>query len=219
LSVGSTSCVPNRRATAISNRARQPGRGWGTRVQPVEQLLQRIDVLDVGPCELVDAGHDRLVVVDHRRGGVREAEQLAPLGVEDVLFGLGVSYEGAAQELEDAVAQRGALVVAEPWNLARGLADVLDVVEQVLVLLAKRLGGAHLSSLSDLCCCDSGTVQSPEREDRTADRRRHRGLVRVGGPWRTASGRAGPRPRHGGRPERIDRCDRAGSVVLRCDAR
>jgi hypothetical protein len=55
----------------------------------------------------------------------------------------------AAQEAEDPLAQRGALVVAEPWNLAGCLGDVLDVLEQLLVFLAEGFGGTHRSSLSD----------------------------------------------------------------------
>jgi hypothetical protein len=34
------------------------------RVEPVQQLLERVDVVDVGTGEPVDARHDRLVVVD-----------------------------------------------------------------------------------------------------------------------------------------------------------
>ena len=35
-------------------------------VQPVEQLLERVDVVDVGTLEPLDTRDDRLVVVDHR---------------------------------------------------------------------------------------------------------------------------------------------------------
>jgi hypothetical protein len=48
--------------------------------------------------------------------------------------------EVAAQEADDAFAQRFAFLAAQPWQLASELRDVLDVLKQLLVLLAKRFG-------------------------------------------------------------------------------
>lgn len=63
---------------------------------PYRSSLKRIDVVDVGAFEPFDARHDRLVVVDHGRGGVGEAEECGPLRVEHLFLGLGVRDEGAA---------------------------------------------------------------------------------------------------------------------------
>jgi hypothetical protein len=118
------------------------------RVQPVQQLLQRVEVAGVGRLEALDAGDDRLMVVDHRDRRVGEADERCPLGVEDVLLGLGVRDQRAAQETEDPVAKRVALRLGQARHLACGVGEVLDVLVQLLVLVAEGLGGTHGLCLS-----------------------------------------------------------------------
>jgi hypothetical protein len=88
------------------------------RVQSVQQLLQRVDVGDVGRLQAFDAGDDRVVVMHHRDRRVGEADEPRPLGVEDLLLGLRVGHQGAAQKAEDPDAERVALVLRQPRHRA-----------------------------------------------------------------------------------------------------
>ena len=117
------------------------------RVEAVQQLLQRLDVLGIRLLEPVDPPHDCLVVVHHRDGCVSESDELRPLRVEHLLFGLRVRDERAAQELDDPADKQLPLCAVEARDLARGLPDVLDVEEQLFVLSSERLWDASSTSL------------------------------------------------------------------------
>jgi hypothetical protein len=63
---------------------------------------------------------------------------------ERLLFCFRVRDECAAQELDDPADEELSLARVEAGDLARGLADVLDVGEQLFVLSPERLRGTHL---------------------------------------------------------------------------
>ncbi len=112
-------------------------------VKAVQQLLQTIDVRDGGVRQLLDPGDDRLVVVNHGNGCVREADELGPLGVEDGLLRPRVRDQRALQEGKDPTTQALSLVLGDPGHFTRRYAEMLYVLQQLLMLAAERFSGSH----------------------------------------------------------------------------
>lgn len=109
------------------------------RIQSVEQLLQGVNLIGRRLSQPVDAFDDRLVVVNHWDRRIPKADEPCPLGVQHLLLGLGVWNEGASEEFEHRRERLVALLRRELRNISTQSADVLQVLEQLLVFVAKRL--------------------------------------------------------------------------------
>lgn len=109
------------------------------RIQSLEQFLQGVDLIGRCLSQPVDEFDDRLVVMHHWDRRIPKADEPRPLGVEDVLLGLGMRNESALEEFEHRRKRLVALLRREPRNVTTQSTNVLQVLEQLLVFVTKRL--------------------------------------------------------------------------------